>query len=437
MKIRGTKIQIIYSLKSKTFILAGSMYFLYNIAVFIAHFLLKMIALFHKKIHLFMLGREETFSKLTLEIAKKDQTIWFHCASLGEFEQGRPIIEKIKSQFPNYKIVLTFFSPSGYEVRKNYAFADVVTYLPLDTENNAIKFLELVHPTMVVFVKYEFWPNILKQLKKQKIETILVSGIFRENQTFFKTYGGWMRNSLKAFSHFFVQNKASLKLLQQIHIDHVTLSGDTRFDRVFEITQQDNHVQFIEDFIQNNYTLVAGSTWPKDEKYLVNYINFHASENEKFIIAPHNVNEKTISELKNAIQKTTTLFSDEIKNNLAQVFIVDTIGILTKIYSYADVAYIGGGLENGIHNILEPATFGVPLIIGPNYNKFQEAIDLVKINACEVIHDNDELNNHLSKLFKDKNYRNEKGIISKNYIVENIGATNLILNYIENKLIKP
>ncbi|MCF6224157.1 MAG: 3-deoxy-D-manno-octulosonic acid transferase [Flavobacteriaceae bacterium] len=410
------------------------MYFLYNIAIYITGFLLKMIAIFNIKIGLFMRGRKETFSKLASAISKNDKTIWFHCASLGEFEQGRPIIEKIKSQFPNYKIVLTFFSPSGYEVRKNYALADVVTYLPLDTKNNAKKFLEIVHPTLVVIVKYEFWPNILYQLKKQDIETILVSGIFRENQSFFKPYGGWMRNSLKAFSHFFVQNQVSFNLLQKIDFKNVTLSGDTRFDRVFEITKQDNKLMFIEDFIQGKYTLVAGSTWPKDEQYLVNYINFHASENEKFIIAPHNVNEKTIDELKNAIQKPTTLYSDKIKSNAAQVFIVDTIGILTKIYSYADTAYIGGGLENGTHNVLEPATFGLPLIIGPNYKKFQEAIDLVKIKACKVISTNDALNTHLSKLFEDKNYRIEKGKLSKNYISNHTGATEIILNYIENKL---
>lgn len=382
-----------------------------------------------------MQGRKETFTKLEAAISKSDQTIWFHCASLGEFEQGRPIIEKIKSQYPNYKIVLTFFSPSGYEIRKNYAFADVVTYLPLDTRSNAKKFINIVKPQLAVFVKYEFWPNILNELKEQKIETILVSGIFRKNQSFFKRYGGWMRKSLHAFSHFFLQNKESFELMQNLDFENLTLSGDTRFDRVYEITQQDNHLQFIEDFVQNKYTLVAGSTWPKDEKYLVNYINFHASENEKIIIAPHNINAKTIGELKKSIQKTTTLFSDKIKNNNAQVFIVDTIGILTKVYNYADAAYIGGGLENGIHNILEPATFGVPLIIGPNYKKFQEAIDLVKIKACKVINNNEALNSYLSKLYEDKNYRLGKGLISKNYILKNIGATNLVLNYIENKLI--
>jgi len=432
--MRKTKIQIIYSLKTKIYILAAPMYFFYNIAIHFTGFLLKIIAIFNKKLSYFVEGRKETFSKLESAISKKDKTIWFHCASLGEFEQGRPIIEKVKSQFPNYKIVLTFFSPSGYEVRKNYAFADVVAYLPLDTKNNVIKFLEIVHPSMAIFVKYEFWPNILNQLKKRDVETILVSGIFRENQAFFKWYGSWMRKSLKAFSHFFVQNQDSYNLLQNIDFKNITLSGDTRFDRVYEITKQDNHLNFIEDFVQNKYTLVAGSTWQKDETYLVNYINFHASENEKFIIAPHNIHKKTILALKASVHKKTILFSDKEKNNDAQVFIVDTIGILTKIYSYADTAYIGGGFENGIHNILEPATFGIPLVIGPNYKKFQEAIDLVKINACYVVNNSTELNTQLSQLFQDKNYRKEKGRVSKEYIENNIGATGLVLNYMVNKL---
>ena len=407
---------------------------LYNISIYITQILLKIIALFNKKINLFVQGRKKTFNQITTTISKSDEVIWIHCASLGEFEQGRPIIEKIKTNYPKYKIVLTFFSPSGYEVRKNYAFADVVTYLPLDTKNNAKTFLDLVRPKMAIFVKYEFWPNILNELKNRKIETILVSGIFRENQAFFKSYGVWMRKSLKAFSHFFVQNEKSKKLLQQIDFNNVTKSGDTRFDRVYEITKQDNSLQFIEDFIQNKYTVVAGSTWQKDEEYLVNYINFHASENEKFIIAPHNINVKKIADLKKSIHKKAILFSDKEKDNSAQVIIIDTIGILTKIYNYANVAYVGGGFGTGIHNILEPATFGIPLIIGPNFKKFQEAIDLVNVKACKVVENNNELNSYLNKLFKDKNYRNNKGEITKKYILQNIGATEIILNYISEKI---
>ncbi|MCK5638742.1 MAG: 3-deoxy-D-manno-octulosonic acid transferase [Flavobacteriaceae bacterium] len=410
------------------------MFFLYNIAIYTVGFLLKIISFFNKKIALFINGRKDTFNKLESAISKNDKTIWFHCASLGEFEQGRPIIEEIKSQFPKYKIVLTFFSPSGYEVRKNYELADVIVYLPLDTKKNAKKFLELTHPTMAIFVKYEFWPNILNQLKNQNIETILISGIFRKDQFFFKSYGSWMRKTLKAFFHFFVQNESSKKLLKEIGLNNVTLSGDTRFDRVHEISKQNNHLQFIEDFKQDQYTLVAGSSWPKGEEFLINYINSHASENEKFIIAPHNINEKGIEQLQNSISKKTTKYSDEIKDNSAQVFIVDTIGILTKIYSYADSAYIGGGFGTGLHNTLEPASFGIPLIIGPDYQKFQEAVDLVNVGACTVIDNQNKFNEHLKELHKNVNFRTKQGQSSKEYILDNIGATEIIFNYISKKL---
>ncbi len=411
------------------------MNFLYNIAIFVTEILLNIIALFDKKIRLFIQGRKNIFTKLESKISETDKTIWFHCASLGEFEQGRPIIEYLKNNFPHYKIVLTFFSPSGFEVRKNYEFVDVIVYLPLDSNSNAQKFIRIVHPTMAVFVKYEFWPNLLKQLKKNKIETILVSGIFRKNQAFFKSYGFWMKNSLKAFSHFFVQNSASKKLLEEIGFNNITISGDTRFDRVIEITKQNNDLDFFERFTQNKNTLVAGSTWPKDEEYLVNYINFHASENEKFIIAPHNIEQQEIKRLKDSLNKKTILFSDKKKDNNANVLIVDTIGILTKIYSYADYAYIGGGFgKDGVHNVLEPASFGIPLIIGPNFKKFQEAVDLVELNACEIVNNSEDFKKCLAKLYQDKAYRNKKGKITKEYIINNIGATKIILNYITKKL---
>jgi 3-deoxy-D-manno-octulosonic-acid transferase len=408
---------------------------LYNIAIFITGLLLKIIGLFHKKIDLFVKGRKETFNKLETNISITNKTIWFHSASLGEFEQGRPIIEKIKTQYPNYKIVLTFFSPSGYEVKKDYAFADVVTYLPLDSRANAKIFLDLVHPEMAIFIKYEFWPNILMELKTRNIQTILVSGIFRANQTFFKPYGGWMRKSLKSFDHFFVQNENSKKLIQKSGFNNVTISGDTRFDRVFEITKQDNTLASIEDFIQNNCILVAGSTWPKDEELLVDYINFHANENEKFIIAPHNINIKDIDRLKKSINKKVALYSTKENGKDVQVLIIDSIGILTKIYSYANVAYVGGGFgKDGVHNVLEPAAFGIPLIIGPEFNKFEEAIDLVNLDACEVVKNKGDLKNYLSRLYHDKPKRIKIGNITKEYILNHIGATKIILNYITNKI---
>ncbi|PHR68948.1 MAG: 3-deoxy-D-manno-octulosonic acid transferase [Lutibacter sp.] len=420
------------------------MRFLYNILIIITRFFLRVIALFNKKIKLFVEGRKDTFQKLEKNISKSDKTIWIHCASLGEFEQGRPIIEKIKEKYKSHKIVLTFFSPSGYEVQKEYKKADLVCYLPLDTKSNAQKFIELVHPEMAIFVKYEFWPNILNELKKQHIETILISGIFRKSQVFFKPFGKGMRKSLKAFSHFFVQDINSQKLLKSIGFDNVIVSGDTRFDRVSEITKQDNSLDFIEEFKQNKTVLVAGSTWKEGENLLVDYINNQASDDEKFIFAPHNINQKEIKVLQNSINKKTVLFSEitsaplsthKSKISEAQVFIIDTIGILTKIYSYADFAYVGGGFATGLHNVLEPATFGKPILIGPHYKKFNEAIDLVNLEGCLVVNSQDELNKQLNLLFSDADYRKERGNINKKYIADNIGATSKVLEYISTKIL--
>jgi len=408
------------------------MYFLYNILVLSASFFLKIIAKFNKKINLFVEGRKQIFQKLTNVISKNDNVIWFHCASLGEFEQGRPILEKLKEDNPTYKIVLTFFSPSGYEVRKDYKLADVVCYLPLDTKLNARKFLDVVQPGLVVFVKYEFWPNILKELKKRSIKTILVSGIFRKNQAFFKWYGGWMRKSLTAFNHFFVQDENSKTILNKINFTNVTFSGDTRFDRVYEITKQNNTLSFIEEFKDNKYTLVAGSTWKEDEELLINYINNEASESEKFIIAPHNINSEEIEKLKKSIHKKVVLFSEKENKKLAnyQVFIIDTVGILTKIYSYATIAYVGGGYtKTGVHNVLEPAAFGIPIVIGPNYHKFNEAIDLVNNEACFVINDSEKLSVLLKKLFQLKDFREKAGNNALNNVIDKTGATTKILYY--------
>ena len=410
------------------------MYFLYNLLILFAGFVLKILAVFNKKIKLFIDGRKQTFFKLQHEISAKDEVIWMHCASLGEFEQGRPIIEKLKLRFPNRKVVLTFFSPSGYEVRKNYKYADVVCYLPLDSAHNAKKFLEIVQPKLAIFVKYEFWPNLLRELKVRNIETLLVSGIFRENQSFFKWYGDWMRKSLLSFSHFFVQDENSNQLLNRINFNNVTVSGDTRFDRVFEITQQNNKLSFIEEFIDKKHTVVAGSTWKEDETMLVDYINNKASENEKFIIAPHNINAKDIADLKNSILKNVVLFSEMDDKNLSeyQVFIIDTVGILTKIYSEADVAYVGGGFtKTGVHNVLEPATFGIPILIGPNYHKFNEVIDLVKNKACFVVDNSKELSLHLDKFFQSNEMRLKTGESAKKYVVDKTGATSKILEFIE------
>lgn len=410
------------------------MKFLYNLALFKATILLPIIGLFNKKIKLFINGRKETFSKI--EVLKNKQTIWFHAASLGEFEQARPIIEELKKGNNNYKILVTFFSPSGYEIRKNYKLADVVCYLPLDTKSNAKKFIEIVNPKMAIFIKYEFWPNILNELKSKEISTILVSGILREKQLFFKSYGGFMRESLKAFHHFFVQNQESKKLLNSIDFNNVTVAGDTRFDRVSKILEQDNSLDFITEFKNGKYTIVAGSTWQEDENLLVNYINNNAEEDENFIIAPHNIKADAVLELQKSINKKTVLFSNRSDKNLSeyQVFIIDTIGILTKIYANANVAYVGGGLKTGLHNILEPATFGIPVVIGNKYDKFKEAVDLVKIGGCLSINNQKEFTESLLKLKEDQSFRNLTGVINKRYIKDNLGATEQIINYLNNKI---
>lgn len=411
------------------------MLILYNLIVQIATFLLKIVALFSPKIKLFTEGRKPVFEILSAKIKASDKTIWFHAASLGEYEQGLPVIEKIKEKYPKHKIVISFFSPSGYEVRKNNLVADATVYLPLDTKKNASKFISLVHPEMVFFIKYEYWPNYLNVLRKLNIPTYLISGIFRENQMFFKWYGGFYRKALESFTYFFVQNESSKKLLLELGKTNIAVSGDTRFDRVMAILDKDNTLDFIETFKNNSLTIVVGSSWPKDENLLVKYINT-SSENVKFIIAPHNIKSEQIQELKHSISKKVVLFSEKENKNLIDfdVFIIDTIGILTKIYSYADIAYVGGGFGNpGVHNLLEPATFGIPIVIGPNYSHFAEATALVNIGGCISITNQTELNNAFTKLIVNNNLREKKGSICSSFVQKNKGATSIILNQITNK----
>lgn len=383
-----------------------------------------------------MQGRKQTFANLAA-LKDSENTIWFHAASLGEFEQGRPVIESFKEKYPNYKIVLSFFSPSGYEVRKEYELADVVCYLPLDTENNVQRFLDLVNPKMAVFIKYEFWPNFLLGLKKRNIPTILISGIFRKDQIFFKYYGGFMRGALKTFDYFFLQEDSSNELLKKLKLNNISVSGDTRFDRVHAILKQDNHLDFITEFQDQQYTIVAGSTWKEDEEFLVDYINNDALPNTKFIIAPHNIVTKDVENLQKAIQKSTVLYSSKAGKNLSefQVLIVDHIGLLTKIYSVANMAYVGGGLgKGGVHNILEPATFGIPIVIGPVYEKYKEVVDLVALKSCLVVSDQETFSTTFTLLQKDEFYRTQLGKINQEFIQNNVGATKMIMNYIQKKL---
>ena len=410
------------------------MFLLYNFIVLLAAATVKILAFFSPKMKLFVNGRKNVFKTLNEKIKAEDKTIWFHAASLGEYEQGLPVMEQIKAKYPNHKIVLTFFSPSGYEVRKNNTVADVTVYLPLDTSFNAKKFVALTHPELVFFIKYEYWPNYLKVLKQAGIKTYLISGIFREKQAFFKWYGGFYRNALQTFDFFFVQNESSKKLLQSIGHQNVKISGDTRFDRVVSILDRDNRLDFIEAFKNDTTTVVIGSSWPKDENLLVTYIN-QCSNEVKFIIAPHNIKAEQIADLKAQITKPTVLFSEKEGKSLSDytVLIIDTIGILTKIYSYADIAYVGGGFGHpGVHNILEPATFGVPIVIGPNYSHFAEATALVNMEGCVTITNQYQLNDAFNNLIMNADIRHEKGHIAETFVQMNKGATAVILNHINN-----
>lgn len=394
---------------------------------------MRIVALFSKKIKLFVDGRKDVVHILGKNISTSDKTIWFHCASLGEFEQGVPIMEEMKKAKPDHKIIVSFFSPSGYEIKKNTSLADVVVYLPMDTPLNAKRFIDAIHPSLSIFVKYEFWPNYLLQLKKKNIPTLLVSGVFRDNQIFFKPYGGFMRKALKSFNHFFLQEENSVKLLNSIGFKNTTLSGDTRFDRVSHQIEMNNTLKFAKEFKGDALCVVCGSTWPEDEAVLLDYIN-SAPRNVKFIIAPHKIEQSKIEAFTEKLYKQKViLHSQKDDVNLAEysVLIIDCIGLLTKLYSYADIAYVGGAMgRTGLHNILEPATFGVPIIIGKNYNEFPEAIRLRNLAGLFSISNPLELSDVLTKLVSDANYRKKTGMISGHFVNSNTGATNKVLDYI-------
>ncbi|GHC57057.1 3-deoxy-D-manno-octulosonic acid transferase [Ulvibacter litoralis] len=389
---------------------------------------------------LFVSGRKDVFNTLSENIAPNETTLWFHCASLGEFEQGVPIMNACKQLLPNHKIVVSFFSPSGYEVKKKDPIADVVVYLPLDTLQNAKKFIAATNPSLAIFIKYEFWPNYLFELQKNKIPTLLVSGLFRSKQSFFKPYGGFMRKALGTFDHLFLQNENSKDLLSSIGISNFTVSGDTRFDRVSHQIEQNNTLDFMEQFKGDSLCIVCGSTWTEDEVVLLDSINA-ASENVKFVIAPHKIEPSKIHTFRKNIQKKTALYSEvislsEVKKtkNLseANVFIIDMVGLLTKIYNYADIAYVGGAMgATGLHNILEPATFGVPIVIGKNFEKFPEAKKLQQLAGLFSVSNAQECTEILEKLTNNASFRNKTGMIAGHFINNNTGATKTVMDYIE------
>ncbi len=405
----------------------------YSIGIYIASFVIKLLALFNLKLKKGVVGRKETFRKLKNAIKPEDKTFWFHCASLGEYEQGLPVFEALKIKYPNYKIVLSFFSPSGYEIRKNTKIADVVVYLPLDTTTNATHFLSLVNPDYTIFVKYEIWPNLLLEIKKRKLNTILISAVFRENQSFFKWYGGFMKSSLFAFNHIFTQDENSKKLLESIDYKNVSVSGDTRFDRVSNQLKVDNSVSFIEDFKENKLCVVFGSTWPEDDKLYIDFINHNSNRDIKFIIAPHNIKASYTASLRSQLNAKTISYTEITDKNLADydVFILDTIGYLSKVYSYADIAYVGGGAgATGLHNILEPAVFGIPILIGKTYGKFPEAKTLINEGGVTSVTNSEEFEAVIKNLLVDSIFKETQGNINSNFIEKNKGAVIQILDYI-------
>ncbi|MGY4386678.1 3-deoxy-D-manno-octulosonic-acid transferase [Pedobacter sp. UYP24] len=403
------------------------MLWLYNIAIQFYGLVVKFYSLFNNKARLFINGRVNIFENISKQIDPLQKHIWFHFASLGEFEQGRSVLERIKAEHPNKKIVITFFSPSGYEIRRNYALADGVFYLPLDTQANAKKLLKVINPEIAVFTKYEFWYHYFKTLNENSIPVILISGIFRPDQIYFKWYGSFNRKILKYVNHFFVQNQESVELLNTIQISNVTLSGDTRFDRVYENSENPKKIQQVEQFVGTSPVMVAGSTWPADEILINKLIEKHA--NWKFIIAPHEINKARIDKIRILLPKAI-LLSEWQSNSTGNVLIIDNVGMLSSLYNYGRIAYIGGGFGVGIHNTLEAAAFGIPVIFGPNYAKFQEAKDLIDLKSGISINNETELNEAFELLTASKNAAND----AKEYVLRKTGATDMIVKYVFNLL---
>ncbi len=407
----------------------------YDLGIRIYYFLILLASPFNPKAKHWIKGRMGLLHRIAGEVDPASPMIWFHCSSLGEFEQGRPVIEKIREQFPGKKILLTFYSPSGFEVRKNYEGADHVFYLPLDTRKNAARFLKLIKIEQAYFVKYEFWYHFIAGLHNHNIPVYLISGIFRKSQVFFKWYGRWYRSILKRFDHLFVQQKTSLDLLVSIGIRQSSVSGDTRFDRVQDISQKIIPDKHFLSFCSNSKIIVAGSTWPADEALLTRYIkeSDHAC---KWIIAPHEIHETGIENLIKQIpyktQRYTRLAINDLSNT--RVLIIDTIGLLSSLYQYAHITYIGGGFGKGIHNTLEAATFGNPVLFGPNYNKFQEARDLISCKAAFPVSGYENFRSVINLLLTDPHMAKTAGNSAEKYINSKLGASSKIVDFTSKNL---
>ena len=402
---------------------------IYDLGIRLYYLLILLAFAFNVKARQWIRGRKGLMKKIKSTIDPALPLIWFHCSSLGEFEQGRPLIESIRKRDPGRNILLTFYSPSGYEIRKDYPGADFVFYLPLDTRKNARRFLRLLNIEKAYFIKYEFWYHLLTRLKAQNVPAYLVSGIFRKEQVFFRPWGKWFRKILVCFDHLFVQQQSSLDLLKRIGIQNISLAGDTRFDRVQTIVHGIKKDPRFASFAGSTPTIIAGSTWPQDEELLVRFIN-QTDRPIKWIIAPHEIHESGINRLTGQLNKKCQRYTSLTDSDLLQtiVIIIDTIGILSSLYQYGKVAYIGGGFGKGIHNTLEAATFGLPVIFGPRYQKFQEAVELVATQAAYPVLDYASFDAILSNLLDDRHFLNTSGESARKLVLDNLGATEQILD---------
>ena len=414
----------------KYLILAINNRAIYNFILHISKFFLQLISLFDSKINLGVKGRKEAFNTLKSSIDVNDNSIWFHCASLGEYEQGLPLFMELKKKYSKHKLILSFFSPSGYEAKKDSSIADVVVYLPLDTINNSRRFLDLVRPEIVVFVKSEIWPNYLNEIEKRKIKSLLICAVYSPSQMRFNL----LKKSVLKFNHIFTQDEKSKELFKSIGHNNVICAGDTRYDRVSLSKNLNEDVKHIKEFINNKDCLICGSTWKNDEEIIIDYIN-HSNNDLKYIIAPHEINKEQINNLKSLINKECVLFSEISTDNIksASVVIVDNIGNLSKLYKYASLAYIGGGFngEGKLHNSLEAAVFSLPIIIGKYYSKFPEAVSMINNGGMFSISSKDSLKNKINDLIQSKENLNRIGSLNSDFIKNKIGATNIILEHLK------
>ena len=410
---------------------------MYSLAIYIYMFCVNIVAIFNKKARLLMVGHSKTYSILRSGIKASDRVIWFHAASLGEFEQGRPLIEKIRRSFPEYKILLTFFSPSGYEVRKDYKGADVICYLPFDTKLNARKFVRIAHPEMAFFIKYEFWQNYLSRLHKCAIPAYSVASIFRPGQIFFRWYGRKYREVLRCFTHLFVQNQESVDLLRPLGIKNLTIVGDTRLDRVLQIKNESKPLPICEAFAkavpQEGYILVCGSTWAPDEDIIISYFNSHPAQ--KLIIAPHVVSESHLQEIECKLGRPAVRYSRATAADVAKAdcLIIDCYGLLSSIYRYGKFAYVGGGFGAGIHNVPEAAVYGIPVIVGPNTQRFREARTLIHDGGCFEIANHADYQEIVDRLASDDEFLQRASKVCDAFIKQNAGAVDKIYNCVFGK----